>query len=941
MKYSDLLRHLDLQTFVAFDFETTGLDPQLDRIIEFAAIRYKEGEIVNRYDTLVNPQIPIPSNITNITGITSEMVADSPREEDIITDIFEFLGNDPIVAHNIDFDYNFLKALKERYSLENVEISNPLFDTLVLAQTFLYFLPNHRLGTVAEYFSVPPGGGSHRALADTENVGILFLNLILEACSYSLSVIQKILATIQNFDVPNKELFINIANLLVSEQKLKHSLVKSSIQKPEFNNFFQYHGNSTVIPEKAEDIFGKDGTFAATFKSNDYEVRPYQIEYSDFILKSLENGVIGVAEAGAGLGKSLAYLYPALKISLEKEEGPSVISCHTKHLQDQLFYQELPKLAQALDVSFSATMMKGRQNYLCKTRLDWVIADARSMLSKYEVLSILPVIVWLQSTKTGDFSECAGFLNRRPGRVKSMICSDVGFCTRQICKNNHGCFVGSLRLKNQQADLIVINQALLLSEIQNPGILPPFHRVIVDEAHNLVKVGYSQYQKTVDRQLIWDSLSLVNPASKVSQRLKKQIEVVGQMEDSLLKQYPDFQTSIESLLIKSKQLFDEMSKLFSRSFDPNVTYEQKLKYKDFEKQFKGVRSLITELIHSIKSGIDQLTMILKKLDQLGEKKVSKDLPVSLRSVEESMEEILTTLMETTINERDDWVYWLSGRYFNDELLISLNAVPIDIGSELLKDIFKPMESVIITSATLKTGKQFDYLISRMGLTENDDLNIQTQVFPSPFYYDEQCEYYQYAGPLLPTSDDFPGFICDLVTLLNQRWKKRIMVLFTSRKMIGKCYDEFEHRGLTGKFNLFVQLPPASRNQLLTGFKKSPDGILFGTDSFWEGVDLPKELLEVLIITKLPFDVPNEPIVKAYGELIQNRGGNSFFDFGVPEAAIRLRQGFGRLIRTSFDEGVYINLDSRVINKRYGRLFSEVIPVQMKMFSSIEEFSNNL
>ena len=230
MEFSDILKVLNLDSFIAFDFETTGLNPSVDQITEFAGARFVHGEIEETYSTLVNPGFPIPEEITRITGITDEMVADAPSPSEVTPKIAEFMGNDPIVAHNTPFDLTFLETLYKNHLGEENEVENVLYDTLPLSRSFLFFLPNHQLGTVSEYFGYSRRG-EHRAEADTINVGSIFLKLIEEICSYPLPVIQKIISSLKRVDIPNKQLYVDVANLLVAENLLDKGLLSSKVEK--------------------------------------------------------------------------------------------------------------------------------------------------------------------------------------------------------------------------------------------------------------------------------------------------------------------------------------------------------------------------------------------------------------------------------------------------------------------------------------------------------------------------------------------------------------------------------------------------------------------------------------------------------------------------------------------------------------------------------------
>lgn len=932
MEFSEVLRALNLDTFVAFDFETTGLDPTVDQITEFAGVRFRGGKPNETFSTLVNPGFHIPEEITRITGISDEMVANAPSPSEVAPQIAEFMGNAPIVAHNIPFDAAFLNSLYQHYIDEDMFVENSLYDTLPLARAFLFFLPNYQLGTVAEYFGYSRDG-EHRAEADTINVGIIFLKLIEEVCSYPLPVIQKIISSIKGVEVPNKQFYVDVANLLVAENLLEQGLVESKIKKKMPSNIFNYKGSQNELPAESEVVFGAGGLLEKAILAGgngEYEVRPDQIRFAETASNILDRVGIGVVEAGTGLGKSLAYLYPSISLALQKRDGPTVIASYTKNLQDQLFYREVPRIAESLDVSFMATMLKGRNNYICRTRLDWVIADDSGFLSPREAESLGPIIVWLHWTKTGDLTECAGFSNNKgSGRVANLIRSEQGFCNRRVCRTYNGCFLTPLREASQEADVIIVNHSLLLSDLVTPGILPPFKRVIIDEGHNLAHAAYSQFEVRLTRERVRDLISTVDPKSSRSRRLKKQIQVLGQIESELVNIFKSLQASVKNLRNETDILFDSIKKAIESRFNPTVAYDQKIRYLNFSE-------ILEKEVHlkNILLSLEEAEVLLQTLKNLlGDIKGSDDVLLTLDRIAENLKEISLSYHTTMLETLSDWVYWVEGRYYGEDLYLSLVAVPIDPGKQLQKLLFEPIDSILITSATLRVGEEFNYFLKRTGLNLENDKPVDTTVFYSPFFYDDQCIYYQWAGDELP---DSPGLITDLLEFLQENFHKRTMVLFTSRKSLSASYEEIMRRGNIDPVTIFAQHKSSSRSALLRGFRDKTDGILLGTTAFWEGVDLPRSLLEILIIAKLPFEVHTDPLIAAFNERITAEGGNAFMERTVPEAAIRFRQGFGRLIRTSHDEGLFINLDNRVVKKHYGLYFQNSIPIPMRPFVKVSE-----
>ena len=329
MDRSELFSSLKLDRFIAFDFETTGLQVETDRAIEVAAIMFKDGKPAEKFVTLINPQIPISDLIADITGITNEMVTEAPLEKEIIDDLFEFLGDYPIVAHNTPFDLSFLRAMAERHNKDFIE--RKCYDTLTLSRAFLFFQPTHNLSAVSEYFNLS-SEGAHRAEKDTENCGEVFIELVHEVASYNLDLISNIITFLNPFEVHNKDLFINIGNLLTKKGNLKTAIVSSELAKPQNKNIFFHDAKTNINTTNSVDVFGENGLLNQTFDS--YELRPNQINFSEYVDNILSGqGGIGVIEAGTGLGKSMAYLYPAIKYSHDNSnENPILSICKINFL---------------------------------------------------------------------------------------------------------------------------------------------------------------------------------------------------------------------------------------------------------------------------------------------------------------------------------------------------------------------------------------------------------------------------------------------------------------------------------------------------------------------------------------------------------------------------------------------------------------------------------
>ena len=933
MKRKELLKRLDLSTFIAFDFETTGLDHQNDKIIEVAAIKFIDGEIADRYVELVNPGMSIPSVITEITGISDKMVLSSPSEELIIDDLLSFIGDNPLVAHNIHFDEKFLFQLCNRLGRDVLE--NAQYDTLQLARSVLYDQPVFNLSALSEYFGLS-SKGAHRAEKDTENTGLIFLELVDEVSKYPLETISRVNSMIKGTSIPNQKLYVNLGNELTKNGDLKAGLLKLDTPRKLMSNTFSYLGDKNISEISSEQVFGDNGLLSLSHPN--FESRANQKKYARMVDEMInEDQSKGVIEAGTGLGKSMAYLYGAIRKSSNfEEDGPTIIACHTKHLQDQLFYKDLPILSQALDVPLNAVMLKGRKNYLCKTRFNWLVSDSRT-LDPIDLEALIPIIFWLYWTKTGDLGECAGFFNSRRNWLKSAICSDTGYCTGEICSRNDGCYYGKLKRALFQAQVIVVNHSLLMTDISQKGLLPEYSSVVIDEAHNLTKSAYDQFKVEWDEQQVNYQLQTIDPSFPRSARWNNIIQSISDINSDI----GHDRDYLKEMVSNAKSCLDKMMKGLTAEnenrFAPENTYQDQPIFGNIDKVHGPIQNEIKEMKLALEQVLSAVTRIQKIVLEMDNKRT--EYPILHSALDRGLDTVsglIDSLVTLTENQDPEWVYWIEGEYRrrsngNDSLILSLHASMIDVSDALRKSFFDKINSCILTSATLKVQNSFDYFLRRVGLDNNGD--VSSKEFLSPFYYNEQVTYYQYGGS--KDLSNSPAGIGDVVYHLHNLFDKRIMVLFTSIRALTDTAKYLRALPDGRNLPLFAQVRGASRPSIIKGMHQTSNGILFGTNSFWEGVDLPGELLEILVLVKLPFDVPSEPLVRSYSDHVNKMGGNSFIDYSLPETAIRFRQGFGRLIRTSYDSGKFVCLDNRIVLKRYGSILSQSLPVEMNIFSQVD------
>ena len=930
MKNIELLKKLNLSTYVALDFETTGLDSDFDRVIEVAAILFKDGKPKKRFSTLVNPEKNISSFITNITGISNLMVKAAPKESEIINELMKIIGDHPIVAHNIKFDLSFLtkSCIRHNYDIPK----NTLYDTLQLARAVLFDHPVFNLSALSEFYGLD-ASGSHRAEKDTENCGQIFLHLLDELMCHNLEELSSVLAVLDKYEVPNKKLYIDAANILIKIGDPKTALKNRLIKRISGNSIYEFSGEKNIQNISASDVFGSGGILSK--KYDWFEDRANQVEYANTCDEILldENGS-GVLEAGTGLGKSMGYLFAAIKRKYDIDRrGPVVIACNTKHLQDQLFYKDLPKLSEALDTSVKALLIKGRKNYICKTRFDWFTSD-RNTIGQDDIEAILPIIFWLQQTKSGDLSECNGFFNSRKTWIAAMICSETGFCTGNICSKNHGCFYGSIRKQMYEADILVANHSLLLSEAKAPGILPEHDTIIIDEAHNLVKGGYDQFKISLDYNSVASLLRAINPSNPRSKRWNNILMSISDAEPSLKSLREKLILELDQVKSFFNAFMEQLSINNESEFDINKAYQERPIIQSLAKEYSSMNRELSKFIDSsyrLSICFKNIRNFVLKLDS------NRSKYTFLHSILDKGLENINALNDSinllTGSQDNDWVYWKEGYYnskkeLDSQLQISLHASKIDIAEILRRKLYDKNVNFILTSATIKVENSFDYFLHRNGL--ENSANIVSRDYVSPFSYHDQVKYYQYGGSKDITNDI--GKLADLIYHVHRTYKKRTMVLFTSVKMLENVSKKIKERLGGNKIPLFAQSRGASKPSIIKGMHSNNNAILFGTNSFWEGVDFPGELLEILIVVKLPFDVPSDPLIKSYSNHLDKSGFNSFMNFAIPECATRFRQGFGRLIRTTFDSGVFISLDNRIVTKRYGDVLLNSIPTDPEIFT---------
>jgi ATP-dependent DNA helicase DinG len=647
------------------------------------------------------------------------------------------------------------------------------------------------------------------------------------------------------------------------------------------------------IRDEVTKFFEEDGLLRKHFP--DFEFRDSQLKMAIAVVESLENHRHIFIEAPTGIGKSLAYLVPAIYYA-KKYGKKAVISTHTINLQEQISSKDIPLLKKILPFDFEASLLKGKTNYVCPNRLRKAYENSNALFENDELITLERIYKWSKDTKDGTISDTNFSIEPN---VWQNVCAEVNVCTNKTCGdiNDTECFFQKAKHKVYKSDVVILNHYLFFtlfnasSKDQKNGFLYLNDFVIFDEGHTLEDAAAEMLVPKVSREMIkYHLLRLYNDKKK----------------KGFLVSFPALQILpiVQNLLDINQNFFYELKrKVFNRQFDKYDKLAKRIRDKGI------IHNQLNQEIQNLISNLKDLKRFAK--NDIVENEISDYI---IRFAE--MNRIINDFIELKEN---DYVYWVELSNNSLESNTTLCASPLDISDYLREHLFKENNSAIITSATLSINDNFSYYKNRLGGEVSDEIKLPTQFD----YYRQVRIIVPNDNKLTPLKDNNPEYVKALSFWVEKTIFKtngKALVLFTNSLLMKEIGSRIKEKLNENGLELLIQGEGLSRKKLLDRFKVDINSVLFGLDSFWLGVDVPGESLSNLILTKLPFTVPDHPLIQARLEYIDSKGGNSFMDYSLPEAVLKFRQGAGRLIRSKSDEGIITILDFRILSKQYGKYF---------------------
>ncbi|PHA03581.1 ATP-dependent helicase DinG [Bacillus pseudomycoides] len=908
--------------YVVVDLETTGnaWKDGKDKITQIAAVVVEDGEILEIFSSFVNPERDIPPFITELTGIDETLVKKAPLFRDVAPMIIELLQGAYFVAHNVHFDWNFLQ--EELRQAGFLEVTCQKIDTVELAHILLPTADSYKLRDLAKRYGFDHDQ-PHRADSDAMVTAEIFLQLLSKMESLPLVTLQSLYELSDMFQS-------NIGDIMSA------CILNKMIHGTNDAEKYDIHRNIALCKRNYALQIGEEkitdfSSFLTEAMQRLAEVMPFfekrdgqQLMINE-VYEALRDSRFSLIEAGTGTGKTLAYLLPSIFYAKEKEQ-PVVISTQTVQLQQQILAKEIPLLKKILPFPFEVAMLKGRKHYLCLHKFEHALGEVDNHYD--DALTKAKILVWLLDTESGDRDE----LNIPAGGklLWERICSDAHGPNSMRSAWFSRCFYQRAKNKALFADVVITNHTLLFQDfVSEESLLASCEHIIFDEAHHLEETAsraLGEQFSCMYFQLILSRFGTL----ETSDVLAKVYDMMKQSQIAVRSTFQMISRTLKEIKFDADELFQMLRTfIFQKTKQEHAPGNMPLMYRYDVKTERG--KLWRSIVELTDRFVHQLGILLTLLEKQGEM-LQKQNEWEMHMITGEFVHLIEVLSKMThslrklILEDTGHVTWMETETKGTIHSTILYAQPVDI-SDLFADQFLTRKrSVIFTSATLTVNDTFDYIEEELGLV---DFTPNTLTIPSPFHYEEQVK--------LMVSTDVPHIkhvteevyvraVSEHIMKIAKATNGRMLVLFTSYEMLKQTFEVLKKEEALEEFLLLTQsVHNRSRSRMIRKFQEFEKSILLGTSSFWEGIDIPGEALSCLVIVRLPFTSPHQPMMQAKSERLKEKGEDSFTKIALPQAILRFKQGFGRLIRTTTDTGTVFVLDRRLTSSFYGKRFVQSIP----------------
>ena len=907
------------RSYVAIDLETTGLDPDRDAIMEVGACRFDLDGGCETFHTLIDPRKAIPYRIQRLTGICDTDVAGAPVFAEVAGDLTDFIGDAPVIGQNVAFDLGFLER-----SL--VRPAGPAYDTQDLASLLLPGLLEHNLLGIARHLGID-FPVQHRALADAEAARLVFLALRTRLAALPPPLLEEAARIASITDWPLRHLLQEVSDEKAGDGQAHvaaEGLLYDAVRPPS-----KYGPAVRASDATPCEIDGGEIASLLTHAARDvlegFEEREEQVTMARAVAGALNRSESLLVEAGTGIGKSLAYLLPAARFALENETRV-VVSTNTLNLQEQIMGQDVPALQRMLPEADSSELrvaqLKGRRNYLCLLR--WSNLRRSPSLSADEAKLLVRLLLWLPHTETGDRAELRISQGEEPVWARLNAQNEACLATPCAFVRDGSCFLLRARRRAEAAHVLVVNHALVLSDVGvGGGVIPEYRHLIVDEGHHLEDEATRQFgfhANEDDLRAFLDRVSSRNTGLTVSLRnsvrgvapgnaaARDAVDLAGRLEQSTGRartQLPEFFLRLASFVRQqSERLGDYDDRLLlSRAMRVQPDWA------DVELAWENLSAAIADVVSTLHSAHTAL-----QAPEAQDLLEHDSLVAEAWELAQAGAALRQGVSSTVLSGDGNTICWLT--YQRSGSLIGLASAPLRVAELLEERLHSQKDAVVLTSATLTVEGQFDYVRQAVGLDGAEEL-----LLGSPFDYARSTIVLVPRDMPEPNHADYMPSLQQTLIDLTRATRGRALVLFTSHSSLRAAHAGIKRTLEEEQILVLGHNIDGSPRQLLQALRDNPQTVVLGTASFWEGIDVVGEALSLLVMARLPFSVPDDPVFQSRSELYDD----AFGQYAVPQAVLRFKQGFGRLIRRKTDRGAMVVLDSRIATKSYGQSFLRSLP----------------